>query len=463
VIDRLKAYPEYKESGSDWLGPVPVHWGIRNLRTFIKKRVERNRPDLPLLSVARERGVFVRSVIDEDENHNVIPEDLTNYKVAFAGDLVINKMKAWQGSMGVAPCDGIVSPAYFVFDFCMANRAFGQALLRSKPYVAHFGQASDGVRIGQWDLSISGMRQIPVLVPDADEQTDIVRFLGYVNHATERAIHAKKNLIALVNELKQTIIQRAVTLGLDPTVPLKPSGIPWLGEIPRHWTQVALRRYWKVTDCKHLTVPFVDEGIPLASVVEVQSFVLDLSRCKRTKANWYRVLIQGDRRPKKGDLIYCRNASVGACALVDTDIDFAMGQDVCLIRSEYQNQRFLNYLLHSPFMKHQLELILVGSTFKRINVADIKSLRVLVPPRDEQDSICRFLDSELASYDAVLDCSEREIAILREYRARLAADVVTGKLDVRGAARNLPADVSEPVATLEDVDVTEFETEEAEA
>lgn len=86
-------------------------------------------------------------------------------------------------------------------------------------------------------------------------------------------------------------------------------------------------------DCKHLTVPFVEDGIPLASVVQVRNFMLDLSSCKKTKPEWFRQLIEGDRRPKRGDLIYCRNASVGSCAIVDTDLEFAMGQDVCLIRS----------------------------------------------------------------------------------------------------------------------------------
>ena len=229
---------------------------------------------------------------------------------------------------------------------------------------------------------------------------------------------------------------------------MKPSGIPWLGDIPKHWEVAALRRYWQVTDCKHLTVPFVEDGIPLASVVEVQSFSLKLTRCKKTKPEWYRVLIEGGRKPKRGDLIYCRNASVGACALVETDIDFAMGQDVCLIRSPSQNQRFLNYLLHSPFMDHQLELLLVGSTFKRINISDIKALTALVPPRHEQDAICEFLDSELSTFDTAITRLEREIALLREYRTRLVADVVTGKLDVRAAATQLPEDGGEPAGDL---------------
>src|ERR1017187_7557388 len=241
MIQGLKPYREYKESGSKWLGTVPSRWDVRSMRTLITKRNGRNRADLPLLSVAREKGVFVRSLTDADENHNVIPDDLSNYKVVWAGDLVINKMKAWQGSMGIAPCDGIVSPAYFVYQFRIANRIYGHNLLRSRPYVAHFAQASDGVRIGQWDLSIPGMRQIPVLVPPPAEQAAIVRFLDWTNGRLERAIRAKRKVIALLNEQKQAIIHRAVTRGLDPSVPLKPSGIPWLGDIPQHWALTRIK------------------------------------------------------------------------------------------------------------------------------------------------------------------------------------------------------------------------------
>ena len=221
MIEGLKPYTEYKESGSKWLGRVPDSWRVRTFRTLLTKRNERNRADLPLLWVAREKGVFVRSLEDDEENHNVIPENLGNYKVARAGSLVINKMKAWQGSMGIAPCDGIVSPAYFVFDFAIENRAFGERLLRSKPYVAHFAASSDGVRVGQWDLSIAGLREIPVLMPPADEQVAIVRFLDHANRKIDGFIRAKRKLIALLGEQKQAIIHRAVTRGLNPNAPLK--------------------------------------------------------------------------------------------------------------------------------------------------------------------------------------------------------------------------------------------------
>jgi type I restriction enzyme S subunit len=221
---------------------------------------------LPLLSVAREKGVFVRSLTDSNENHNVIPDDLSNYKVARTGNLVTNKMKAWQGSMGVAPCDGIVSPAYFVFDFAVSNPTFGQRLLRSKPYVAHFGQASDGVRVGQWDLTVAGMRQIPVLVPSPFEQAAIVRFLDWSSGQLERAIRAKRKVIALLNEQKQAIVNRAVTRGMDPAVSLKPSGIDWLGEIPQHWTVTRIKYLLREVDERSRTVA-IDADAPWARPV----------------------------------------------------------------------------------------------------------------------------------------------------------------------------------------------------
>lgn len=322
MIADLKPYAEYKESGSKWLGVVPAKWEVRNLRTLISKRAERDRADLPLLSVAREKGVFVRSLTDADENHNVIPEDLSNYRVARAGNLVINKMKAWQGSMGIAPCDGIVSPAYYVFDFRIANHAFGQRLLRSKPYVAHFGQASDGVRVGQWDLSIPGMRQIPVLVPSPDEQAAIVRFLDWANGRLERAIRAKRKVIALLNEQKQAIIHRAVTRGLDPSVPLKPSGIPWLGDIPQHWeVRRAKQLCAAIIDCKNRTPDMVDGGkFVVVRTTNIRHGNFTLAGSYSTDQRNYEIWTQRGA-PKVGDVFFTREAPVGeACLVPDREI-----------------------------------------------------------------------------------------------------------------------------------------------
>lgn len=115
MIADLKPYQTMKDSGVPWLGKVPAHWGVQKLRHVLRRHTERNRPDLPLLSVVREKGVILRDTSSADENHNYIPDDLSNYKVVRVGQFAMNKMKAWQGSYGVSYHDGIVSPAYFVF------------------------------------------------------------------------------------------------------------------------------------------------------------------------------------------------------------------------------------------------------------------------------------------------------------------------------------------------------------
>ena len=179
-------YPAYKPSGVEWLGDVPRHWEVRRLRNILTGTNERNRPDLPLLSVVRERGVILRDITDTDENHNFVPDDLSNYKVVQEGQFAMNKMKAWQGSYGVSRHDGIVSPAYYVFDIQEVAGTYLHVTLRSKAYVPFFAQASDGVRIGQWDLSPERMRQIPLLVPPLPEQRAIVRYLDHTDHRIRR-------------------------------------------------------------------------------------------------------------------------------------------------------------------------------------------------------------------------------------------------------------------------------------
>ena len=144
----------------------------------------------------------------------------------------------------------------------------------------------------------------------------------------------QQRLIELLKEKRQSVISHAVTKGLNPYAPMKHSGIEWLGDVPEHWGVVPLKRAWSVTDCKHVTADFVDEGIPLASIREVQSRYVDLENAKQTTARYYELLIEGDRRPSPGDLIFSRNATVGEVAQVTRENPpFAMGQDVCLLYS----------------------------------------------------------------------------------------------------------------------------------
>jgi type I restriction enzyme, S subunit len=449
MIADLKPYLEYRETGSLWLGKVPAHWGVHSLRTLIKSRNERNRPDLPLLSVAREKGVFVRSLAGDDDNHNVIPDDLSNYKVARAGNLVINKMKAWQGSMGVAPCDGVVSPAYYVFDFDMKNTDYGQALLRSKPYVAHFGQASDGVRVGQWDLSIPGMRQIPVVIPPPDEQAAIVRFLNYANLRIEKAIRAKRKVIALLNEQMQVIIHRAVTRGVDPNVKLKPSEIPWLGDIPEGWKVNRLGRLTtKIGDGLHGTPMYVEQSpyhfINGNNLVKGSIQIKSSTRCVALdEYNNHKITLDDST------ILMSINGTIGSVAYYRWE-PIMLGKSAAYINcGKYLSRSYLFYFMQSPVVINLLHQEVTGTTIFNLSLASIRRLLIPYPSVDEQNKIVHFIEEATSPVNRGINRTEREIDLLREYRTRLIADVVTGKLDVREAAARLPDELEE-LATLQD-------------
>ncbi|TKB23750.1 hypothetical protein FCL47_21430 [Desulfopila sp. IMCC35006] len=459
MIEGLKPYGEYKRSGSKWLGDVPAKWEVRNLRTLISKQSERNRSDLPLLSVAREKGVFIRSLTDLKENHNTIPEDLSNYKVAREGNLVINKMKAWQGSMGIAPCDGIVSPAYFVFDFRIANHAFGQRLLRSKPYVAHFGQASDGVRVGQWDLSIPGMRQIPVLLPSEDEQAGIVLFLSHADRKINGFIRAKRKLIGLLNEQKQAIIHRTVIRGLNPDVQLKPSSIPWLGDIPVHWK---LKRFKFVA---RINSGQVDPRNPryrklvLIAPNHIQSGsgrLLAQETAKEQGADSGKFLVS------QGQIIYSkirpnlRKATIAPCECLCSADMYPVTP-----RKELLPAFMLLLLLSPPFTKFAVDCSM-RVAMPKINREALSNCWMWFPEKDEQVQILDYLSQEVAPYDTAITRTNNEIALMQEYRTRLTADIVTGKLDVREAAAKLP-DLPPDAAPESDEDESpnDLETEES--
>lgn len=453
MIGTLKPYPNYKESGSPWIGGIPLRWEVQNLRTLVRRRTERNRSDLPLLSVARERGVFVRSLTDDDENYNVIPDDLTNYKVARAGNLVINKMKAWQGSMGVAPCDGIVSPAYFVFDFAIANGSFGQVLLRSKPYVAHFAQASDGVRVGQWDLTIPAMRQIPVLVPSPEEQTAIVRFLHHADVRVERAIRAKKRLVALLNEKKQAIIHRAVTRGLNPDVPLKPSGIPWLGDIPERWSLKRFKFVAKINSGQIDPREHIYRDLLLIAPNHIQSVtgkLLSHETAGEQGADSGKYLV------RKGQIIYSkirpnlRKATIAPKDCLCSADMYPISPKTDEITSDY----LLLLLLSQPVTKYVVDCSMRGA-MPKVNREALGDCWLWFPKVAEQAKILDLVNVEGSPVDAAITRVEREITLIREYRTRLTADVVTGKLDVREAASKLPAE--EESVTLDTEELVEEE------
>ena len=204
-----------KDSGVKWLGDIPAHWKVTKLRQILHPVSEKNHPEFPLLSVVREQGVILRDVEDKEANHNFIPDDLSGYKVVRKGQFAMNKMKAWQGSYGVSDYTGIVSPAYFIFDIAFENLEYFHYAIRSKVYVNFFAQASDGIRVGQWDLQMDKMKEIPFIVPPADEQIAIVKYIKQALPQYDAAIEKLTEEVAVLEEYKNKIIADIVTGKID--------------------------------------------------------------------------------------------------------------------------------------------------------------------------------------------------------------------------------------------------------
>ena len=204
-----------KYSGVKWLGDIPAHWETVKLRQLLHSVSVKNHPELPLLSVVREQGVIIRDITDKEANHNFIPDDLSNYKMVEKGQLAMNKMKAWQGSYGISDYTGIVSPAYFIFDVSFDNLEYFHYAIRSKVYVNFFAQASDGIRVGQWDLQMDKMKEIPFIVPPADEQIAIVDYIKRMLPKYDVAIDKLTEEVAVLEEYKARLIADVVTGKVD--------------------------------------------------------------------------------------------------------------------------------------------------------------------------------------------------------------------------------------------------------
>ncbi len=293
------------------------------------------------------------------------------------------------------------------------------------------------------NVSAEKYNDIRIPLPDPDEQKQIARFLDSAVGKIDTLVSKKRELIELLQEKRRALVSRCVTrglppdaaraAGLDPQPKLKPSGVDWLGDVPEHWDVVQLRRKWDVLDCKHKTVSFVDDedAFPLASIREVSSFEVDLSNAKRTTREEYLDMIDGERDPRIGDIIYSRNATVGDASIVATEKPFCMGQDVCLIRSVSQHPRYVIYMLRSIPLLEQAESMMIGSTFRRINVGQIKQYWTALPPHDEQVEIAKYLDTETSRIDTLLAKVDEATERLTEYRSALITAAVTGKIDVR--------------------------------
>jgi type I restriction enzyme S subunit len=436
----LKPYPEYKESGLPWLGKIPVHWEVfRNGRLF-EQRNQTGFSDLPILEVSLRTGVRIRDF--ENNARKQVMSDREKYKRAVRGDVAYNMMRMWQGAVGVAPADGLVSPAYVVArPFPGTESSFFTYLFRTKAYMDEVDKYSHGIVKDRNRLYWEDFKQMPSLVPPTEEQKHIAAFLDGYGRIVGRLIRAKRRLIELLNEQKQVIIHRAVTRGLDPNVRLKPSGIEWLGDVPADWEIASLRRFAN-SRCDGpfgsglKSIHYAETGIRVIRLQNIGHAQFRDDDQAYISEEHYSTL--GDHSVLARDLLI---AGLGDDR-IPAGRSCVAPQHVCpaMVKADCFRFRLKQDRIVPQFMAFQLSstaraaaaILSTGATRQRVNLQSMSGRGIAVPPLPVQEEIVIRLTNEIKPFDAAIRSTLGAIDLLREYRTLLIADVVTGKLDVRG-------------------------------
>ncbi|MDX2229770.1 MAG: restriction endonuclease subunit S [Leptolyngbyaceae cyanobacterium bins.349] len=427
-FQEFPTYPKYKDLDIGWIIKIPSHWKFKRLKHIVGNSNVKfsDKPEnLPYVGLENIESKTGRLLLE-----NPVEEVESTVSLFQKGDLLFGKLRPYLAKVAYPNFSGVCTTELLILK--PSHNSYGKFLcyqLLADGFIDLVNSLTYGTKMPR--VNAEQVCDLVVPLPPLEEQKSIAHFLDQATAEIDQIIDQQQQLIALLEEERTTVISHAVTKGLDPSVPMKDSGVEWLGEIPQHWEIGRLKYFWKVVDCKHRTAEYFREGIPIVSTTEVKPGRLSLESTRLTSYQEFLDLSDGDRLPKKGDIIYSRNASVGSAAYVDTDQPFCMGQDVCLITSQQKNQLFLTYLLNSPIILSQLDSLRVGSTITRINVGQIQGFIVVCPDENEQTVIADYLDTETARIDEAIANVKDQIAKLEEYRTALISDGVTGKIDVR--------------------------------
>lgn len=458
MITDLKPYAEYKESGLPWLGQVPGHWVIKRGKSYLVTVDQRSQTGKEeLLTVSSARGVVPRRTANVTMFK---AESYAGHKLCWPGDLVINSLWAWGGGLGVSNHHGIISTAYSVYrgrPSAGIEPRYLHELVRSAAFHWELQVRSKGVWISRLQLTDTAFLDSPIPLPPPAEQAAIVRFLDWANGRLERAIRAKRKVIALLNEQKHAIIQKAVTKGLDSNVEMKDSGVPWLGNIPAHWEVKRAKFIFQEIDQRskdgretHLAM---SQKFGLVPSDQVESSLRSESYA-------------GGKLCLKGDLVLNRlKAHLGVFSMANQEGVISPDYSVFRMRTQLDTEFFAN-ILRSPACRRELRIRAKGIVegFWRLYTDDFYDIRLPIPPLSEQVAIMASIINKTKNLAASILRVELEISLMQEYRSRLTSDVVTGKLDVRAAAAKLPDQLE--TSTSDDGEIDHFEEnslEEAEA
>lgn len=369
---------------------------------------------------------------DIDSAEGLLPESFETYQIVEPGDIVMRLTDLQNDKrslrQGLVKERGIITSAYdaLVVERDYDSRFWAYALLAldmAKYYYSLGGGVRQSIKFADFPNDWIG-------APDLPAQKAIADFLDRETARIDQMIEQKQRFILLLRERESALALEMLSGCGSTGRERKHSRLPVVDTLPAHWSEQTLKQVAQVIDCKHTTPSYIDRGLPLISTGEVKPYAISFTSQRLVSESDFRVMTEGGRDPRPMDIIYSRNASVGSAARVGDAPPFCMGQDICLVRPTGMCTEFLEHQLNSEIVFRQLSVLLVGSTLKRVNVADIKNFTVLVPPANEQIEIASKITSAMAIGRRHGDLVARSVERLREFRAALITAAVTGQIDV---------------------------------
>ena len=432
----LPTYPGYKDSGVDWLGTVPEHWDSKRLK-FLFDLVKREiREEDRIVTCFRDGAVTLRDNRRTDGFTNAVKE--IGYQGIRVGDLVIHAMDAFAGAIGVSDSDGKSTPVYSVCTPVSPSVSsnYYARLLRNMAVAGFVSSLAKGIRERSTDFRWADAGEIFLPVPSETEQRKIVSFLDHETARIDALIEEQQRLIELLKEKRQAVISNAVTKGLDPTVPLKDSGVEWLGEVPEHWeiTQIK-RRCDLITDGAHIS-PETENGVYcFVSTRDVSDEGIDFEGCLRTSADSYEYLVRTGCQPEVGDVLFSKDGTIGRTIVVgEGSPEFVVASSLIIIRPSREEllPSYLDFLCQSWVVSQQVDGFVKGAGLPRLSIQNLTKVVGVFPPLEEQVLIADFLQMQSVTARQLTSEALRTMELLKERRSALISAAVTGKIDVRG-------------------------------
>lgn len=404
---------EMKDSGIEWIGEIPNNWRIDRIKYHLKRNEPRNPGNKIVLSVYREYGVIPKD--SRNDNHNVTSEDISKYKYVRKGNLVVNKMKAWQGSLAVSQYEGIVSPAYFIYEFTdkNLNKRYFHHLIRGC-YKDEFRRLSGGIREGQWDLSPDEFSKTLILLPPFEEQQKIADYIDKKCAEIDLLSVDIESQISILEDYKKSVITEVVTKGLNPDVKMKDSGIEWIGLIPEEWNITKIKFLCEMKSGDNITAQDIDSEKDGINCYEVYG------------ANGFRGYYKDYTHKGKYCLVGRQGALAGNVHIVDSTF-WATDHAVVAYVNNKISQEYMYYLLISMNLN---QYAFETAAQPGLSVSKIMNLQVICPSHIQQQIILEYLNKKCAIIEAVIAEKRKQLDVLEQYKKSLIYEYVTGKREV---------------------------------